>query len=63
MLHYSNASSIEKEYAISGDQGGGGLPGCFGKKEGLVIDVVDHGGISGGLEVYRKEVMEGEHNK
>ena len=33
-----------------------------GRRE-VVGDVGDHGGISGGLEVYRKEVTEGEHNK
>ena len=52
MLHYSNASSIEKNrrYLVIK---GGGLPGCSGK-EGVVVDVVDHSGnIS--LGVYRRE--------
>ena len=30
-------------------------------REGFVVDVVDHGGIGGDLEVYQKEVTEGEH--
>ena len=52
MLHYSNASSIEKNrrYLVIK---GGGLPGCSGK-EGVVVDVVDHRG-SIGLGVYRRE--------
>ena len=52
MLHYSNASSIEKKrrYLVIK---GGGLPGCSGK-EGVVVDVVDHRG-SIGLGVYRRE--------
>ena len=29
----------------------------------VVGDVVEHSGIGSGLEVYRKEVTEGEHNK
>ena len=32
-------------------------------QEGVIIDVVDHGGINSNLGVYRKEVTEGEHNK
>ena len=35
-------------------KGGGGLPGCSGKKWVVVDDVVDHRGISG-LGVYRRE--------
>ena len=30
---------------------------------GVVVDVVDHGGINDGLEVYQKEIMEGNTNK
>ena len=30
---------------------------------GVVVDVVDHGGIGGGLEVYQKEVTRGDTNK
>ena len=61
MLHYSNASSIEKNrrYLVIK---GGGMPGCSGK-EGVVVDVVDHRGIGSGLGVYWKEVTEGEYNK
>ena len=52
MLHYSIASSREKNrrYLVIR---GGGLPGCSGK-EGVVVDVVDHRG-SIGLGVYRRE--------
>ena len=30
---------------------------------GVIFDVVEHTGISSGLGVYQKGVMEGEHNK
>ena len=34
----------------------GGLPGSSAERvEGVVIDVVDHSGISNGLGVYRRE--------
>ena len=53
MLHYSNASSIEKSrrYLVIK----GGLPGCSGKKEGVVNSVVELGNSSVGLVVYRRE--------
>ena len=41
----------------------GGLAWLLKQEEGVVVDVVDHIGISGSLGVYRKEVTEGEHNK
>ena len=61
MLHYSNASSIEKNrrYLVIK---GGGLAWLLWQ-EGFVVDVVDHRGTDIGLRVYRKEVTEGEHNK
>ena len=34
MLHYSNASSIEENRRYLVIKGGGGLPGCSGKREG-----------------------------
>ena len=40
---------------------GGGLAWLLWQEGGVVVDVVEHGGIGGGLEVYRKEVTEGEH--
>ena len=60
MLHYSNASSTEKNrrYLVIR----GGLPGYLAR-EGFVVDVVDHRGTGSGLGVYRKEVTEGGHNK
>ena len=61
MLHYSNASSIEKNrrYLVIK---GGGLPGCSGKRE-VIFDVVEHTDIGSSLGVYRKGVTKGEHNK
>ena len=61
MLHYSNASSREKEYAISGDQGG--RLAWKLSREGGVINTVVELGVAGSLRVYRKEVTVGEHNK
>ena len=61
MLHYFNASSREKEWAIYGDQGGG-LAWLLWQ-EGSVVDVVDHRGTSSGPRAFRKEVTEGGHNK
>ena len=60
MLHYSNASSIEKNrrYLVIK----GGLAWLL-RQGGVVGDVVDHRGISIGLGAYRKGVTEGEHNK
>ena len=53
MLHYSNASCIEKNrrYLVIK----GGLAWLLRQEEGVVVDVVDHSGISGGLGVYRRE--------
>ena len=61
MLHYSNASSIEKNrrYLVIK----GGLAWLFWQVGGVVFDVVEHTNIGSGLGVYRKEVTEGEHNK
>ena len=61
MLHYSSASCIEKNrrYLVIK----GGLAWFLWQEEGVVVDVVDHKGTGSGLGVYRKEVMEGEHNK
>ena len=39
-----------------------GLAWLLWQEGGVIVDVVDHRGISSGLGVYRKEVMEG-HNK
>ena len=60
MLHYSNASSIEKNrrYLVIK----GGLAWLLWQ-ERLGVDVVEHTNIGSGLEVYREEVTEGEHNK
>ena len=60
MLHYSNASSIEKNmrYLVIKE---GGLPGCSDKRE--VVNSVVELGVADSLKVYRKEVTDGEHNK
>ena len=52
MLHYSNASSREKSrrYLVIK----GGLAWLLWQEGGVVVDVVDHGGIGSGLGVYRK---------
>ena len=59
MLHYSNASSIEKNrrYLVIK----GGLAWLLWQV-GVVNSVVELG-VAGSLGVYRKEVTEGEHNK
>ena len=53
MLHYSNASSIEKNrrYLVIK----GGLAWLLWQEEGFVDDVVDHRGIGNGLGAYRKK--------
>ena len=58
MLHYSNASSIEKNrrYLVIK---GGGLAWLLRQEGGVVFDVVEHTNIGSGLGVYRKEVTEG----
>ena len=60
MLHYSNASSIEKNrrYLVIK----GGLAWLLWQ-ERFVVDVVDPRGTGIGLRVYRKEVTKGKHNK
>ena len=60
MLHYSNASSIEKNrrYLVIK----GGLAWKLSREGGVVNTVVELG-VAGSLRVYRKEVTEGEHNK
>ena len=62
MLHYSNASSIEKNrrYLVIK---GGGLAWLLWQEGGVIFDVVEHTDIGSGLGVYRKGVMEEEHNK
>ena len=55
MLHYSNASSIEKSRRYLVIKGGGGLAWLLWLERGVVGDVVDHSGISGSLGVYRRE--------
>ena len=59
MLHYSNASSIEKNrrYLVIK----GGLAWLLW--QGGVVNSVVELGVAGSLGVYRKEVTEGEHNK
>ena len=59
MLHYSNASSIEKNrrYLVIK----GGL--AWKLSRGGVVNTVVELGVAGNLGVYRKEVTEGEHNK
>ena len=60
MLHYSNASSIEKNRRYLVIKGGlAWLPW----QEGGVVNTVVELGVAGSLGVYRKEVTEGEHNK
>ena len=60
ILHYSNASSIEKNrrYLVIK---GGGLAWLLW--QGGVINTVVELGVAGSLGVYRKEVTEREHNK
>ena len=58
MLHYSNASSIEKNrrYLVIK----GGLAWLLWQ-EGRVTNSVVELGVAGSLGVYRKEVTEGDH--
>ena len=60
MLHYSNASSIEKNrrYLVIK----GGLAWLLWQ-EGRVVNTVVELGVTSSLGVYQKEVTEGEHNK
>ena len=62
MLHYSNASSIEKNsrYLVIK---GGGLAWLLWQEGGVIFGVVEHTDTGSSLGVYRKEVTEGEHNK
>ena len=57
MLHYSNASSREKnrQYRVGQRGGLAWLPW----QVGVIGDVVDHRGTDNGLGVYRKEVTKG----
>ena len=59
MLHYSNASSIEKSrrYLVIK----GGLAWLLW--QGGVVNTVVELGVADRLRVYRKEVTKGEHNK
>ena len=61
MLHYSNASSIEKNrrYLVIK----GGLAWLLWQERGVVNTVVVLGSSGVGLVIYWKEVTEGEHNK
>ena len=61
MLHYSNASSIEKNRRYLVIKGGG--LAWFLWQEGGVVNSIVELGVAGSLGVYRKEVTEGEHNK
>ena len=61
MLHYSNASSIEKSRRYLVIKGGGGVAWLLW--QGGVVNSVVELGVAGSLGVYRKEVTEGEHNK
>ena len=54
MLHYSNASSIEKNRRYLVIKGGGALAWLLREEGGVVGDVVVHRGISIGLVVYRR---------
>ena len=60
MLHYSNASSIEKSrrYLVIK---GGGLAWLLW--QGGIVNTIVELGVAGNLGVYRKEVTKGEHNK
>ena len=60
MLHYSNASSIEKNrrYLVIKE----GLAWKLWQ-EGHVVNTIVELGVAGSLDVYQKEVTEGEHNK
>ena len=62
MLHYSNASSIEKNRRYLVIKGGGGLAWLLWQ-EGRVVNTVVEQGVACSLRVYRKEVTEREHNK
>ena len=57
MLHYSNASSIEenRRYLVIK---GGGLAWLLWQEGGVVNSVVERGGSSVGLVVYRREEAE-----
>ena len=59
MLHYSNASSIQKNrrYLVIK----GGLAWLLW--QGGIVNTVVELGVGGSLGVYRKEVTEGKHNK
>ena len=46
MLHYSNASSIEKNRRYLVIKGGGACLVALARERGVVGDVVDHRGIS-----------------
>ena len=61
MPYYSNASSREKSRRFMVINGGG-LAWLLWQERG-VVNTVDELGVAGSLRVYRKEVMEGEHNK
>ena len=53
MLHYSNASNIEENRRYLVIKGGGACLVAQTRRR-VVVDVVDHRGISGSLGVYRK---------
>ena len=62
MLHYSNARSREKSRRYLVIKGGGACLVAQTRRR-VAVNVVVHRGIDSGLEVYRKEVTEGEQNK
>ena len=55
MLHYSNASSIEKNRRYLVIKGGGACLVALARERGVVGDVVELGSSSVGLVVYRRE--------
>ena len=55
MLHYSNASSIEKNRRYLVIKGGGGLAWLLWQVGGVVDSVVELGSSSVGLVVYRRK--------
>ena len=60
MLHYSNASSREKNRRYLVIKGGACLVVLARRR---VVNTVVELGVAGSLGVYQKEVTEGEHNK
>ena len=55
MLHYSNASTLEKNRRYLVIKGGGGLAWLLWQEGGVVNSVVELGSSSAGLVVYQRE--------